>query len=214
MEENLRQFLEGLFADAPKTKKTIELREEIYLNLKEKYQDLMQKGATEEEAFEIVKRSVGDVERLIQEINEPDPTSKAAMEQRRKKSATRIALAVGLYILSPVAIILFGTMGQPIVGLVLMFALIAAATSIMVYNNIMHPKFIKAEDTMVEEFREWKASNAAKVEKKNLYSSIVWPIVVVLYFLISFTTGAWYVTWVIFILGAVVQKLIEVILSK
>ena len=214
MEENLRKFLENLFADAPKSKKTVELREELYLNLKEKYQDLVKKGATEDEAFEIVKRSVGDVERLIQDINEPDPTSKAAMEQSRKKSAFRIALAVGLYILSPVAIILFGTMGQPIVGLVLMFALIAAATSIMVYNNIMRPKFVKIEDTMVEEFREWKASNAAKAEKKNLYSSIVWPIIVVLYFLISFTTGAWYVTWVIFILGVVVQKLIDAIMSK
>lgn len=214
MEENLRKYLESLFADAPKTKRTLELREELYLNLKEKYQDLLQKGATEEEAFEIVKRSVGDVDRLIQEINEPDATSKAAMEQRRKKSAFRIAIVVGLYILSPVAIILFGTMGQPIVGLVLMFALIAAATSLMVYNNIMRPKFVKIEDTMVEEFREWKASNAAKAEKKNLYSSIVWPIVVVLYFLISFTTGAWYVTWVIFILGVVVQKLIDAIMSK
>ena len=214
MEENLRKYLETLFADAPKSQKTVELREELYLNLKEKYQDLLDKGATEDEAFEIVKRSVGDVERLIQEINEPDATSKAAMEQRRKKSAFRIAIAVALYILSPVAIILFGTMGQPIVGLVLMFALIAAATSLMVYNNIMRPKFVKIEDTMVEEFREWKASNAAKAEKKNLYSSIVWPIIVVLYFLISFTTGAWYVTWVIFILGVVVQRLIDVIMSK
>lgn len=214
MEENLRKYLENLFADAPKSKKTVELREELYLNLKEKYQDLLKKGATEDEAFDIVKRSVGDVERLIQDINEPDSTSKAAMEQRRKKSAFRIALAVGLYILSPVAIILFGTMGQPIAGLVLMFALIAAATSIMVYNNIMRPKFVKIDDTMVEEFREWKASSAAKAEKKNLYSSIVWPIVVVLYFLISFTTGAWYVTWVIFILGVVVQRLIDAIMSK
>jgi uncharacterized membrane protein len=214
MEENLRKYLESLFADAPKTKKTVELREELYLNLKEKYQDLVQKGATEDEAFEIVKRSVGDVDRLIQEINEPDQISKVAMEQRRKKSAMRIAIAVGLYILSPVAIILFGSMGQAIAGLVLMFALIAAATSIMVYNNITRPKFVKIEDTMVEEFREWKASNAAKAEKKNLYSSIVWPIIVVVYFLVSFTTGAWYVTWVIFILGAVVQKLIEAIMSK
>ena len=83
-----------------------EVEEKLSAYMKtEKYQDLLDKGATEEEAFEIVKRSVGDVERLIQEINEPDATSKAAMEQRRKKSAFRIAIAVGLYILSPVAII-------------------------------------------------------------------------------------------------------------
>jgi hypothetical protein len=95
-----------------------------------------------------------------------------------------------------------------------MFALIAGATSLLVYNNIVHPKYTKMDDTMVEEFREWKAAHAAREEKKNLYSGIVWPIIVVLYFLISFTTGAWYVTWVIFILGVVVQKLVNAIVNK
>jgi hypothetical protein len=214
MEEKLRNYLEKLFASAPKTKKTIELREELYLNLKERYQDLLKKGATEEEAFEIVKRSVGDVDRLIHEINEPGPADKAEMEKNRRQSAKFKALAVAMYILSPVAIILLGTMGQPIPGLVVMFALIAGATSLLVYNNIMHPKYTKLDDTMVEEFREWKAANAAKQEKKNLYAGIVWPVIVVLYFLISFTTGAWYVTWVIFILGVVVQKLVDAIVNK
>ena len=214
MEEKLRSYLQELFANAPKTKRTVELREELYLNLKERYQDLLAKGASEDEAFEIVKRSVGDVDRLILEINEPDPAGKAELEKNRRQSAKFKAIAVAMYILSPVAIILLGTMGQPIPGLVVMFALIAGATSLLVYNNIMYPRYTKMDDTMVEEFREWKATNAAKEEKKNLYSGIVWPVIVVLYFLISFTTGAWYVTWVIFILGVVVQKLVNAILSK
>jgi hypothetical protein len=214
MEEKLRIYLEELFANAPKTKRTIELREEMYLNLKERYEDLLKKGATEDEAFEIVKRSVGDMDRLILEINEPGPAGKAEIEKNRRQSAKFKAIAVAMYILSPVAIILLGTMGLPIPGLVVMFALIAGATSLLVYNNIMHPGYTKMDDTMVEEFREWKAASAAKQEKKNLYAGIVWPIIVVLYFLISFTTGAWYVTWVIFILGAVVQKLVNAILNK
>lgn len=176
MEEKLRIYLEELFANAPKSKRTIELREEMYLNLKERYQDLLKKGATEDEAFEIVKRSVGDVDRLIMEINEPDPAGKAEIEHNRKQSAKIKAIAVAMYILSPLAIILLGTTGQPIPGLVVMFALIAGATALLVYNNIVHPKFIKMEDTMVEEFREWKAASAAKEEKKNLYAGIVWPI--------------------------------------
>ena len=65
MEENLRQYVENLFADAPKTKKMIELRQEIFMNLKEKYYDLIESGATEQEAYEVVKSSVGDVDELI-----------------------------------------------------------------------------------------------------------------------------------------------------
>jgi len=210
MEEKLRKYVEGQFAAAPKNKKTIELREEISLNLDEKYQDLLQKGASEEEAFEIVKRSVGDVDQLIREINNPDPQTSAALNESRKKSAKYIAIAVALYILSPVAIILLATSGQPVIGVVVMFALIAAATSLLVYNNITRPRFEKVDDTMVEEFREWKAYNAEKAHKRGMYSSILWPVIVLLYFIISFTTGAWYITWLIFIIGAIVQRIITI----
>ena len=71
MEENLRQYVERLFADAPKTRKMLELREEIFMNLKEKYNDLRENGASEEEAYEIVKSSIGDVDELISSANDP-----------------------------------------------------------------------------------------------------------------------------------------------
>ena len=54
MEEKLRKYVEELFADAPKTSKMVELREEIFMNLKEKYNDLITAGASEEEAYRIV----------------------------------------------------------------------------------------------------------------------------------------------------------------
>jgi hypothetical protein len=211
MEEKLRKYVEELFAGAPKNKKTVDMREEILLNLNEKYQDLLQKGATEDEAFDIVKRSIGDVDQLIHEMS--DPISNQQLEENRKKSAKFIAYAVAMYILSPVAIILLAMFNQPVVGVVVMFALIAGATSLLVYNNIMHPKYQKMDDTMVEEFREWKASNAEKAHKRDVYASIIWPVAVLIYFLISFMTGAWYITWLVFIIAVVVHRIVRVTLD-
>ncbi len=208
MEEKLRKYVEELFAGAPKNKKTVDMREEILLNLNEKYQDLLQKGATAEEAFEIVKRSIGDVDQLIHEMS--DPISNEQMTENRKKSGKYIAMAVALYILSPVAVILLALFNQPVVGVILMFVLIAGATALLVYNNIVHPKYKKMDDTMVEEFREWKASNAEKAHKRDMYGSIIWPVAVLLYFLISFTTGAWYITWLIFIIAVVVHRIVRI----
>ena len=211
MEEKLRKYVEELFAGAPKNKKSLDMREEILLNLNEKYQDLRQKGASEEEAYEIVKRSVGDVDQLVREMS--DPLSQDQMIENRKKSAKFIAIAVALYILSPVMVIILAIFNQPVIGVVAMFALIAAATSLLVYNNIVHPKYQKMDDTMVEEFREWKASNAEKAHKKDMYASIIWPVAVLVYFLVSFTTGAWYITWLVFIIAVIVHRMIKVFLD-
>lgn len=45
-------------------------------------------------------------------------------------------------------------------------------------------------------------------EKVKLYSGIIWAVLVVIYFLVSFLTGAWSVTWIILVLGVVVQRII------
>ncbi|MDY3005123.1 MAG: permease prefix domain 1-containing protein [Christensenella hongkongensis] len=108
MEEKLRQYVENLFADAPKSRKMLELREEIFTNLKEKYYDLRETGASEEEAYDIVKSSIGDVDELISSANDP-VANKAQSEAERRRSARLVAIAIMLYILSPVAIIILGS---------------------------------------------------------------------------------------------------------
>ncbi len=46
--------------------------------------------------------------------------------------------------------------------------------------------------------------------KVSAYTSAMWIIIVVLYFVISFTTGAWAFSWVIFLIGAAVQQIVKV----
>ncbi len=209
MEENLRQYVENLFADAPKSKKMIELRQEILMNLKEKYYDLIESGATETEAFEVVKGSVGDVDELIASASEYGPVNQVKAEEERRRSARLVAIAVVLYILSPVMIIILGSSGQPIIGLTLMFALIAIATGLLVYNSSLKPKYEKMDDTMVEEFKQWQVENKKKNEKRSAYLGAFWSLVVALYFILSFLTMAWYITWIIFLIAAAVEQIIK-----
>lgn len=214
MEEKLRQYVEHLFADAPKTRKMLELREEIFTNLKEKYNDLRETGASEEEAYEIVKGSIGDVDELINSANDPYVVP-GPSEKERKQRAGLTAAAVMLYILAPVFIIVLGSMHQQILGLTFMFILIAVATGLLVYRSSLRPvyKYEKVDDSMVEEFKQWHVENKQKKEKENAYAGAVWPIIVAVYFIISFTTGAWGITWVIFIIGAAVQQIIKAALK-
>ena len=53
-----------------------------------------------------------------------------------------------------------------------------------------------------------------KKEKKRSYSSLLWSIIAVVYLIISFTTFAWHITWLIFPIGAIVEKIISIALKK
>lgn len=215
MEERLRNHVDSLFENAPKTQKAFELKEEIFTNLKDKYNDLIDKGAKPEEAYEIIIQSIGDVDELISGLKDPGTVNRdEEIRQNAKKSAKLVALSTALYILSPVFIIGLAALRQPILGLVLMLCCVAIATAIVVYNNNVYRKPEKLDDTMVEEFKTWQAENKVKEKKKEAYSSIVWPIIVALYFILSFLTGAWHITWVLFIVGAAAQQIIKLAVDK
>ncbi len=214
MEERLRKYVEALFAEAPKTKKSIELRQEIYTNLLDKYNDLKNSGASDEEAYEIVKNSIGNVDELIQSLDERPPEARAEKEQARKKAAMLKSVAISLYIASPIFIIAFSVAGLWLPGLILLLGCIAAATGILVYSNTVYTLFKNEDATLVDEFKEWKADNEDRAKQKNAYSSLMWLIITILYFVISFTTMAWYITWVIFLIGAAVEQIIKINVYK
>ncbi len=214
MEERLRKYVEALFAEAPKTKKSIELRQEIYTNLLDKYNDLKNSGASDEEAYEIVKNSIGNVDELIQSLDERPPEARAQNEQTRKKAAMLKSIAVSLFIASPIFIIAFSVVGLWLPGLILLFVCIAAATGILIYSNAVYSPLKNEDATLVEEFKEWKADNEERAKNKNAYSSVMWLLITAVYLLISFTTMAWHITWIIFLIGAAIEQIIKINMYK
>lgn len=214
MNEKLRNYIEFLFEDAPKTKEVIELKEEMLQNLIDKYNDLVSEGKSNEAAYNIATASIGDVNDLIEQLKNR-PTYQQGFEKEmlesKKRSALLTSIAVMLYIMSVIPVMLLGEIGTGIIGVVIMFVMIAIATGLIIYNNMSKPKYLKKDQTVVEEFKAWKANS---VEKNALYKSIcgaMWSIIVVIYFIISFMTMAWHITWVIFLIGSAIQGIIHAI---
>ena len=90
-----------------------------------------------------------------------------------------------------------------------LFAFVAVATALLIYNNMSKPVVMKYDETMMEEFREWKTNQESRKHARKSINSALWSIIVVLYFVISFSTGAWYITWVIFLIGAAAENIIK-----
>ena len=56
----------------PQTAKVQELKEELFANLVDKYNDQLRQGRAPEEAYQIVIGGIGDLDELIASVREPE----------------------------------------------------------------------------------------------------------------------------------------------
>lgn len=211
MYEKLRRRVEELFENAPKTHRANELKEELLANLIDKYNDLVSSGKSEEEAFNNAIAGIGDIDELIRGLKEHDDVfNYEQIQKNRQKSALFLSVSVGLYIMSVVVLILLNEVFRvdETISVSIMLTIDAVATCLIIYNAISRPKYIKADDTIVEEFKEWKSANTAQKEIIKSIKSIAWLIIVALYFILSFAFGIWAYSWIIFIIGAAIERII------
>ena len=201
----LEKYIEYLFENAPDTKEAKEMKEEILSNLMEKYNDLLADGYSESEAYDIAVRGLGDITGLIDKLERPAEKPMFTKEEimaDKKRSAIITSIAVGLYILCVVPVLIFGEVGGGVLGIVLMFIMIATATVMLVYNSMT--RLVKDDD---DEEEEKEIIPPARKAINTAVSSIA----LVVYLALSFITGAWHITWVIFIISAVTKKLVKAI---
>jgi len=211
MESKIRGHMESLFADAPKSKRTNELKEEMIQNLTEKYNDLVAGGKQPDVAYELTIASIGDVSELIIDLEESFMRDPIVEQKARQKSALITAISIMLYILCPLPVIISAMVrgGNVLVGLILLFVMAATATGLLIYNSMTKPKYIRSDDTMVEEFKEWQSSREAEKSVRRQISGALWSITVVLYFVISFAFRIWHVSWLIFVVAVAAEQIIN-----
>lgn len=119
----------------------------------------------------------------------------------REKSAKVVSTSVFIYIAS-VAFLMVAVPVQkmnPIIASAIFLLLIAWATARIIKHYMSAPKFVKTEE-------EKKQDNVLKQ-----INGIVGCICVIIYFIVSFVTMAWHITWVIFIIDGLICQIIKLI---
>jgi len=209
----IRMYVEELFLPAPKSHRTIELKEELIANLHDRYDDLVSNGNSEEFAYDLVISGIGDVSELIHSLQDKYVLDPDAMERQRKKSALTISISIGLYILSVIPIIVLSVYGRPIAGLTIMLVMVAAATSLLIYNSISKPKHEKEQDNMVEDFKEWSSERKLNKAARKSIDSIIWLVATAIFLFGTMFLRRAGSFWMIFILAAIVQKIVNLSFS-
>lgn len=213
--EKLRQFVDSIFSDAPQNKNTLELKEEIFLNLTDKYNDFIANGKSEETAYNLTVASVGNVNELISSLgstmssHDINQQINAEKEQARQRSATLSAISVCLYILSLIPLIVYSDRQK---GLVATIIVIAIATALLIYNRASRPKHEKyGGSSILEAIDNWQKGVANKHKFKSTLISVMWLLTVIIYIVISFITMMWYITWIIFIIASIFNIILNYI---
>ena len=206
MREQLIQYVNLLFAGAPDSD---DIRQEILQNTLDRYDDLISQGKSPEAAYRLAISGIGDVNEILgksestyYEIPKYTQPPKQEEDQDDQETRTIKAWAIGLYICSPIPLFILSEFGLATMGLCLTLLLIAAAT----IRLLMSRKSNESEAVHVK-------SGGPHDKLKDTISGIVWGAGVSLYFLISFLTHAWYITWVIFPLCGCIQGLINAIID-
>jgi len=211
MKDQLRKHVESLFQEAPQTKRAVDLKEELISNLQDRYTDLLEQGKEPEVAYQIALAGIGDVDELLKGLRGQDVFDAAALQRRRSKSALLVSLAVALYIISFVPVILLGSMGNAVEGACLMFLCWAAGTFCIIYNVMSRPKYVRADETIVEEFKEWQQEKTHRDNVRKRIYSIVWMTALLAFIAIGYFFGAFHLAWPVFVLALVVNQIIRLI---
>ena len=301
MKEQLKQYLDRAFLNAPHNQKNNELKEEILSNLYEKYDHCIENGMTEAEAYHATINSIGDLSALFhQDDAAPSPElvplyskeeqrkkqllysiglpcaimlyifslfpvilwadsfwspaimfaiaaiatgmivylcstkpisvsaefSEAELEQIRKKyslSGVLLAIPIMLYILSLCPVLLL--VHHEVAGILLMFTIIALATGcILIRANTLTKEHVFGDKHYRESIPP-SVSDTPQVGKKtpsqlifSILSGIYWALICVLYFIVSFLTARWEISWLIFLYGGlaflIVHAVFQLIIGK
>ncbi len=209
MNQRIEAHVNALFTNRPNASQVSDIKEELLSNLNDKFDDLILSGKSEDEAFALVISGIGDIDNLLKDLGESPDYQPLEIEKNQQKRGVFISIGIALYVLSIVPIILFEQMGNSALGVVSMFVVCAAATGFVVFgNSIGKTKYSKTDNSFVEEYKEKVAVDSDRKKLRNAITSSMWPLLVVVYLAFSFITNWWYVSWVIFIIGACVQQII------
>ena len=219
MDERIRQHFNTIFAQAPKTRMALDLKQEMTQSAIDKYNDMVADGYSEEDAYQNVIDSIGDVTELFPEVEEKNLF--ALPEKDRKKKAMLTACAVGLYIFAGAIFLASGMLSEGFgfdehivmtYGFVLAIIICIPPTVMLVYAANMYPGYTKREkQDMVDQIKEVNhRTNREKAVLKTI-RSLIWTIALIIYFTISISTFAWNITWIIFLIAACVQKIVQLI---
>lgn len=226
--EQIRNYVEALFSALPKTGELLRIKQEMLANLEEKYAALLAEGKNENEAMGAVIASIGSADELRAELGfsedpavnpvaEPvsapahDPALLAEYRSYLDHQHLFIAIAVALFILSPIMYQVFEGLGDNIFGQVAMFGAIAAGVVLIIFGSRRDDYYEDVLGLGRKEHGDAAPTSGKRNRLTALFASLAFPIATVVYLCLGFSADLWHPGWIIFVICGVLTGAIAAI---
>ena len=165
----IQSYIENVFASLPKTNEVLKAKADMLANMEEKYQELKDRGRSENEAVGQVISEFGNIDELLSELRiQPNRTVSSGKEvyqvsQQEAEDWIRAKKRSGLFTAIGVFLILFGVAAliyfsaafasldwmpvtfqgdvNPAFGITFMFIMIAVAVGLFIFSGVRLEKF-------------------------------------------------------------------------
>ena len=199
MREQLIQYVKLLFAATPDSE---DMQQEILQNTLDRYDDLIEQGKQPEAAYRLAIAGIGDVHEILNDSS-PAPAECENVDYRGRplpssKKKTMRAAAIGLYICCVVPVIALGNVANGIIGVCLMLLLVAVATVLIILSSGGSKEEKRAASKPTHPFYK-------------TYENISGIVTLIIFLAISFWSGAWYITWLVFPISGAVDGIVKAI---
>jgi len=213
MTDQIKNYLDTLLQDAPKTRGVIDMRQELLAGCLDKYDDLISSGISPEQAYSEVIEGIGDVNELLGYVEKANTFSPDKAEQKRKKR---------LYVVGAGILCFFIFIGcmvandeTPHYGLeIAAMCSIFLSIILIIYGFASTKvKYEKRYDTIVEDIKLQMTVGKKKNKLIPLATSTLWCVIIILFFLISFIFKHWETSWIVFLFGGAANAALIAVLS-
>ncbi len=202
MNKKIKNYIDVLFSDIPKTVQSIELKEELLSNMDASMSDFMAQGLSENQAYSKVISNLGDIDDLLNQLPKPDQKEIFVNTlEDKKKSSLYVALGIFFIFLAVGAFPLMDSIMGGELSILAFFILIAAGVSLFIYSAHFSDK--------VETFTE---ADKKEKDKDKTISSLIWSIATLIFFVCGFVFNNWN-AWVVFPLTWIFTEIIETLIN-
>lgn len=195
MRDQLIQYVKLLFAGTPDSE---DMQQEILQNTLDRYDDLIDQGKTPEAAYRLAIAGLGDLGELLgasttpsESVPSPDFKTDAPQPAKLPKQKVMYAIAIALYICCAIPVIVLASLGLEILGVCLMFVMIAVATLMIILSSNSHDD------------EDHKDRDTTENPGKKTWNTAV----LVIYLVLSFLTQWWHITWLVFPISRSIHRL-------
>lgn len=206
MRDQLIRYVDLLFAGAADAD---EIKQEILQNTLDRYDDLVYQGKAPAAAYSLAISGIGDISEILgnhEPAAEPIPPREepAKVPEKREwstpvwKKILRI-IAVFFYIISLIPMLALSAFGMEMLGLCAMIGIAAVGTVLLL---------IAGDSGNKERKKEAPEEMTPRQELRKAVRKGISTVGLVAYFVVSFGTQAWHITWLIFPIVAAVQGIV------